>query len=47
MKDGFIRVAAGSFKVSIANVKKNAQEIIRLSKEANANHTQVDRKSVV
>ena len=41
MKDGFIRVAAGSFKVSIANVKKNAQEIIRLSKEANANHTQV------
>ena len=32
MKDGFIRVAAGSFKVSIANVKKNAQEIIRLSK---------------
>ena len=22
MKDGFIRVAAGSFKVSIANVKK-------------------------
>ena len=41
MKDGFIRVAAGSFKVSIANVKKNAQEIIRLSKEANANHTQI------
>lgn len=41
MKDGFIRVASGSFEVKLGNVKANANKIIELIDEAKNNNTQV------
>lgn len=41
MKDGYIRTACASFEVAIANPKKNAAQIINLSKDAYAHQTQV------
>ena len=41
MKDGFIRVACGSFPMKLANVPANADQIIALAKEASEAHAQV------
>lgn len=41
MKDGYIRVAAGSFDTSIANVKNNSEHICRLINEAYENKAKV------
>lgn len=41
MKDGYIRVAAGSFDTSIANVKNNSQNICKLINEAYQNNAKV------
>jgi len=39
MKNGFIRVACGAPKVSLADPSKNVDELIRLTKEAEASRT--------
>ena len=39
MKNGFIRVACASPKVSLADPVKNVDELIRLTKEAEATRT--------
>lgn len=41
MKDGYIRVAAGSFETSIANVKNNSENICNLINEAYHNDARV------
>ena len=41
MKDGYIRVAAGSFETSIANVKNNSENICNLINEAFHNDARV------
>lgn len=41
MKDGYIRVAAGSFDTSIANVKKNGENICQLINEAYENFAKI------
>lgn len=41
MKDGYIRVAAGSFETSIANVKNNSENICRLIDEAYQNKAKI------
>lgn len=41
MKDGYIRVAAGSFETSIANVKNNSENICKLIDEAYQNKAKV------
>lgn len=41
MKDGFIRVAGGSFEVKLGNVKANTSNILEMIKEAKNNNTQV------
>lgn len=41
MKDGYIRVAAGSFETSIANVKNNSENICRIIDEALQNNAKV------
>lgn len=41
MKDGYIRVAAGSFEISIANVKNNSENICNLINEAYHNDARV------
>ena len=41
MKDGYIRVAAGSFDTSIANVTNNSKNIIKLIDQAYQNQTKV------
>lgn len=41
MKDGYIRVAAGSFETSIANVKNNSENICNLINEAYYNDARV------
>ena len=41
MKDGYIRVAAGSFETSIANVKNNSEKICNLINEAYHNDARV------
>lgn len=41
MKDGFIRVASGSFEVKLGNVKENTNKIIELIDQAHKNHVQV------
>ncbi len=41
MRDGYIRVASASFEITLANVKKNTEKIIKLIYEAKENHTQI------
>ena len=41
MKDGYIRVAAGSFETSIANVKNNSINICKLINEAYCNDSKI------
>ena len=33
MRDGYIRVASASFEITLANVKKNTEKIIKLIKD--------------
>ena len=47
MKDGYIRVAAGSFDTSIANVTNNSKNIIKLIDQAYQNQIKVLKSDLV